>query len=373
MKYEIKVWKDAGKIPNGLQPEKAANLIDNVKGAIGDLRGVNANNSKKPDIWIDEDGGGEDAIKSVKISYLTSEVEENNSKKLVRSIKLEIKGNLYLPLDEGLTDTAKKLIGINKGSENKLRNTLLFSEWAQVTPQEDADKHYYRGIVVNVITKAGDFRLIIAKNVYVDSYSEDYKDGEFGTFEMTLVGKVDTLADFQVEGLGGEKTSKLAKVAKVVSKAVEVIAVGAQAGKIITETVEKYTGETPATRWIKYSFDSAGTANKIKGSMSNIKKDPSGITAVKEITNINKDMQERLQTAADNVKDVPLAQMEKMYLSWIQADPKAYEDYKKMSYDEKYEALEQAAKDMKARAGVTKDMEQEEYDYYKRENEKNKK
>ena len=119
MKYEIKVWKNSGNIPDGLQPEKAANLIENVRDAIGNLRGVNANNSKKPDIWIDEDGGGEDAIKSVKISYLTSEVEENNSKKLVRSIKLEIKGNLYLPLDEGLTDTAKKLIGINKGSENK--------------------------------------------------------------------------------------------------------------------------------------------------------------------------------------------------------------------------------------------------------------
>ena len=104
--------------------------------------------------------------------------------------------------------------------------------------------------------------------------------------------------------------------------------------------------------------------------MSNIKKDPSGVTAAKEITNINKDMQERLQTATDNVKDVPLAQMEKMYLSWIQADPGKYEEYKKMNYDKKYAALEQAAKDMKARAGITKDMEQEEYDYYKRENEK---
>ena len=370
MKYEIKVWKDSSKIPKRLEPEKAANLIDNVKGAIGDLTGANPNDNKKPDIWIDEDGGGEDAIKSVKISYLTSEVNEGDREKLVRSIKLEIKGNLYLPLDEGLEGDAKKLIGINKGAENTLRNTLLFSEWAQVTPAEDRQKHYYRGIVVNVITKAGDFRLIIAKNVYVDSYSEDYKDGEFGTFEMTLVGKVDTLEDFQVKGLGSEKTSTLAKVAKVVSKAVEVVAVGAQAGKIITETVEKYTGETTATRWLKYGFDSAGTANKIKGSVSNIKKDPSGVTAAKEITNINKDMQERLQTATDNVKDVPLAQMEKMYLSWIQADPGKYEEYKKMNYTQKYAALEQAAKDMKARAGITKDMEQEEYDYYKRENEK---
>lgn len=370
MKYEIKVWKNSGNIPNGLQPAEAANLIENVRDAIGDLTGVAANNSKKPDIWIDEDGGGEDAIKSVKISYLTSEVEENDRKKLVRSIKLEIKGNLYLPLDEELEGDAKKLIGINKGAENKLRNTLLFSEWAQVTPAEDAQKHYYRGIVVNVITKAGDFRLIIAKNVFVDSYKENYTEGEFGTFTLSLVGKIDALADFTVDGLGYEKQSWLNTVSKVVSKSVEVIAVGAQAGKMITETVEKYTGETTATRWLKYGFDSAGTANKIKGSISNIKKDPSGITTAKEITNINKDMQERLQTATDNVKDVPLAQMEKMYLSWIQADPEEYEKYKKMTYTQKYAALEQAAKDMQARAGVTKDMEQAEYDYYKRENEK---
>ena len=65
MKYEIKVWKDSSKIPKRLEPEKAANLIESVKNAVGSLRD---DISKKPDIWIDEDGGGEDAIKSVKIS-----------------------------------------------------------------------------------------------------------------------------------------------------------------------------------------------------------------------------------------------------------------------------------------------------------------
>ncbi len=251
------------------------------------------------------------------------------------------------------------------------------SEWAQVKPEEDGTKQYYRGIIIKIMTPGGDFRLIKAKNVYVDSYKENYQEGEYGTFEMSLVERIDSNEQFEVDGIGYVEESTLDKVAKGVEKAAKVVAglaVAAQAGKVITETVEKYTGETAATRWVKYGFDSVGTVSGVTSDAADIakgKKDWKGVseTVSKDIQNLEK----QTQKGVDTKEAIPLEQMEKMYLSWIQADPKAYEKYKKMSYNEKYAALKKAAEDMQARAGVTKDMEQEEYNYYKRENEKNKK
>ena len=361
MKYEIKIWRDAEKMPD-IEPQKAANLLQSVATAVSNAVG-RGENKTSPDILIDQNAGGEDAIQSVDISYITKDVEtagvdEIKVKKKVRVIKIDIKGNLYLPLEEdGLTDNAKKLFGVSKGYENKIRNTLLLSKWASVLPENDALEHFYRGIVINIITKAGDFRLITAKKVYVDSYTENYQEGEFGTFTMSLIEKIDSNADFNVDGLGYEKPSLLDKVKKGIATAGVVVAGVGAVGKTVTETVEKFTGETAATRWTKYGFDTASSAG-------NIAKNP------KDINTWNKEVNERIQKGVDTKEAIPLAKMESMYLSVLQKDPEKYEEYLKASDAEKYKMLEDASKSPRDRAAITKEMEEETRDYYKKENAK---
>ena len=361
MKYEIKIWRDAEKMPD-IEPQKAANLLQSVATAVSNAVG-RGENKTSPDILIDQNAGGEDAIQSVDISYITKDVEtagvdEIKVKKKVRVIKIDIKGNLYLPLEEdGLTDNAKKLFGVSKGYENKIRNTLLLSKWASVLPENDALEHFYRGIVINIITKAGDFRLITAKKVYVDSYTENYQEGEFGTFTMSLIEKIDSNADFNVDGLGYEKPSLLDKVKKGIATAGVVVAGVGAVGKTVTETVEKFTGETAATRWTKYGFDTASSAG-------NIAKNP------KDINTWNKEVNERIQKGVDTKEAIPLAKMESMYLSVLQKDPEKYEEYLKASDAEKYKMLEDASKSPRDRAAITKEMEEQTRDYYKNENAK---
>ena len=375
MKYEIKIWYDPSQMLD-IEPQKAANLLQSMANAARTAIG-RGDNKTNPDILIDQNAGGEDAIQSVAISYITKDVEtihnntglnirglvDNNNvvtttKKKVRVIKIDIKGNLYLPLEEdGLTENAKKLLGVSKGYENKIRNTILLSKWASVLPENDAREHFYRGIVINIITKAGDFRVITAKKVYVDSYTENYDEGEFGTFTMSLIEKVDSNEDFKVDGLGYEKPSLLDKVKKGIATAGVVVAGVGAAGKTVTETVEKFTGETAATRWVKYGFDTAGSAG-------NIAKNP------KDINTWNKEVNERIQKGVDTKEAIPLAKMESMYLSVLQKDPKKYEAYLKASDDEKYKMLEDASETMRDRSAITKEMEEETRDYYKKENAK---
>ena len=375
MKYEIKIWYDPSQMLD-IEPQKAANLLQSMANAARTAIG-RGDNKTNPDILIDQNAGGEDAIQSVAISYITKDVEtihnntglnirglvDNNNvvtttKKKVRVIKIDIKGNLYLPLEEdGLTENAKKLLGVSKGYENKIRNTILLSKWASVLPENDAREHFYRGIVINIITKAGDFRVITAKKVYVDSYTENYDEGEFGTFTMSLIEKIDSNADFKVDGLGYEKPSLLDKVKKGIATAGVVVAGVGAAGKTVTETVEKFTGETAATRWVKYGFDTAGSAG-------NIAKNP------KDINTWNKEVNERIQKGVDTKEAIPLAKMESMYLSVLQKDPKKYEAYLKASDDEKYKMLEKASQTLRDRSAITKEMEEETRDYYKKENAK---
>ena len=378
MKYEIKIWYDPSQMLD-IEPQKAANLLQSMANAARTAIG-RGDNKTNPDILIDQNAGGEDAIQSVAISYITKEVDSSvpqppppppavpvpnplavvvaSLKKKVRVIKIDIKGNLYLPLEEdGLTENAKKLLGVSKGYENKIRNTILLSKWASVLPENDAREHFYRGIVINIITKAGDFRVITAKKVYVDSYTENYDEGEFGTFTMSLIEKVDSNEDFKVDGLGYEKPSLLDKVKKGIATAGVVVAGVGAAGKTVTETVEKFTGETAATRWVKYGFDTAGSAG-------NIAKNP------KDINTWNKEVNERIQKGVDTKEAIPLAKMESMYLSVLQKDPKKYEAYLKASDDEKYKMLEDASETLRDRAAITKEMEEETRDYYKKENAK---
>lgn len=401
MRYEIKIWKDPTKVPK-FKPETAATLLQSIKNAV--FNSDNTGSVTNPDILIDHNAGGEDAIQSVEISYITKEVVTekatytgkiaipNNANQMagiqrkttskVRLIKIDIKGNLYLPLDGGLEDKvkgeAKKAVGMSQGAENKLRDTLLLSEWASVLPENDKEQHFYRGIVINVITKAGDFRLITAKKVYVDSYTEKYDEGEFGTFELSLIEKVDANDQFKVEGLGYEKPSWLDKIkngvetaAKVVTT-VGVVAAGVGAvGKTVTETVEKFTGETAATRWVKYGFDTASSAGNVANSASNVMKNPKDVkTWTDEINNVNKNVNERIQKGVDTKEAIPLAQMEKMYLAVIQKDPAKYKEYLEASDEKKYDLLKEASKKARDRSAITKEMEEQERDYYKDENAK---
>ena len=393
MQYEIRIWKDPTKMPD-IQPKEAAGRLEAMVDAAADKMtdiamaaggGHFTGKEANPDILIDKNAGGEDAIKSVAISYVTVDVDITNipippplpavinapqnaprvfaseikviGKKKVRVIKIDIKGNLYLPLKEdGVTGAAKSLVGMAK-DENKIRDTILLSKWASVRPEDDAQEHFYRGIIVSVLTKAGDFRVITAKKVYVDSYTENYQEGEFGTFTMSLIEKIDSNADFTVDGLGYEKPSLLDKVKKGIAKTAAVVATAGVVGKTVTETVEKFTGETAATRWVKYGFDTAGTAG-------NIAKNP------KDINTWNKEVNERIQKGVDTKEAIPLAKMEAMYLSVLQKDPKKYEAYLKASDAEKYEMLEKASQTLRDRAAITKEMEEETRDYYKKENAK---
>ena len=224
------------------------------------------------------------------------------------------------------------------------------------------------------MTKAGDFRVITAKKVYVDSYSEDYEDGEFGSFEMTLIEKSDARADFKVKGVAKEKLSLLDKARNVVDKVAEgaaVVAVGSVIAKAGVETVEKIAGETPATRWIKYGLDTTSNAASVANSSSNIfrnPKDPN--TWIKEGANINKNVNDRIQKGVDAEEDIPLEKMEALYLGKIKKDPGKYADYLKMSQAKKYQALKDAAGEILDRATITKNMEEETRDYYKNENKK---
>lgn len=393
MQYEIRIWKDPTKIPD-IEPKEAAGrlqaIVDSTADKLNEIAtaaggGRFTGQETNPDILIDKNAGGEDAIKSVEISYVTKEVEtttnnkglnvrgliDNNNvvtitKRKVRVIKIDIKGNLYLPLKEdGLTSAAKSLIGA-KQDENKIRNTILLSQWASVRPEDDAQEHFYRGIIVSVLTKAGDFRVITAKKVYVDSYTENYEEGEFGTFSLSLIEKVDANVDFKVAGLGQETLSIFEGLGKAVKSVAEKAAVvGAVAagigavGKTVTETVEKFTGENAATRWIKYGFDATSGVGNAANSASNIAKNPKDVkTWTTEVTNINKDANKLIQQGVDTKEDIPLAQMEKMYLGVIQKNPEKYEEYLKASAAEKYKLLEDASKTARERSAITKDMEQ---------------
>ena len=371
MQYEIRIWNDVKKMPV-VTPQKAAGRLEGMVSSItAKARSLTAGGNGKasnPDILIDKNSGGEDTVTSVDISYHMEEVEKvkGAGKKQVLAVKINIKGNLYLPLKEdGLTDAAKSMVGMAK-DENKIRDTLLLSKWANVLPENDARDHFFRGVVISILTKAGDFRVITAKNVYIESYKENYKEGEFGTFELQLAERVDAWGQLKVEGLGYEEVpllksvgDKLEKAAKVVATVGTVAAGVGAVGKTITTTVEKFTGETAATRWIKYGFDTASSAGDVANNASNIVKNPKDVkTWTDGLSNINKDVNERIQKGVDAREDIPLEKMEAMYLSAIQKDPAKYEDYLKASQAKKYDMLKDASETMRDRAAITKDMEE---------------
>ncbi len=452
------------------------NVEDNNSNLIDNLLGEDSGKAKEtpPDILIDQNAGGEDVIKSIEVSYITKEVEETmraesmraesvssknssilssffqskikldssedledeqsiewnlpketTTKRKVRVIKIDIKGNLYLPLNGNVGGDAMKLAGLKKGDENKKRDTLLLSQWASVLPKDDnkpvtkkkegekkkglldsfedeADGamknavkkvlpggaggkkgagagggevfHFYRGVIIKIMTPAGDFRLITAKNVYVDSYSENYEEGEFGTFEMTLLEKSDNQDKFKIKGIGREKLSFLGKLKKAADPVADIgmgVTAAAAMSKSAVETIEMGIGETPATRWIKYGLDTTAEAGNVMGSSSKVMKNPKDVnTWMKEGSNLNKTVNERIQKGVDAEEDIPLEKMEELYLGRIKRDPGKYADYLEMSQADKYKALKKASGEILDRAGITRHMEEETRDYYKNENNK---
>ena len=363
MKYEFRVWNKADKMPDNLTPHEAAGRLAAIKSAIFDDA-----NKGNPDIIIDTNDVGEGAISDAKISYYVEKVTINENEKVPRRfIKMTIKGNLYLPPDTSLFKEAASSIVGQKGVENAKKDTLLLSKWVSAPPDadENAKQPYYRAVVLSVLTKAGDFRLITANNMYVESYGETYADGEMGTFTLELKQKYANDSEFKVDGLEKEKVSALDKIKGAVEKTAKVVAVAAVVAKATTETVEKFTGETKWTRYTKGIADSANSASNLTQNVTKFDK-KNWDKSIKDISKSGGDFVQKSK-ATDNMrnKSVTLKEMEDLYLDWIKADPAEYEKYKNASASEKREMLEDAFISMRQRAKATKRYEESQIDMEK--------
>ena len=409
MNYELRVWNDAAKMPQ-IKPQKAKDRLDAIKGAIQtakDVAGGNWGNADdgNPDILIDTKSDDEGAIVSAKVSFFKVNIRrksyvpdisnvnalgaqavpnaarmrilQNYSEATRLLIKMEIKGNLYLPLKGNVAEAAKSMVG-NQDNELKKKDTLLLSKWAEVSADADREKHYYRGVVLSILTKAGDFRVVTANNMYVESYVEDYTEGEFGVFELILAQREDANSEFKVDGLSSEEQTVIDQIkgaldSKAAKKAIEVagtvgsvIGVAASIGGKVVETVEQFTGETEATRWAKYGLKTAGGAGSLVESGASIaksaKSDDSKTQKAKDISQelkkmtdeVNDDIKDGRATDNKNKGIIPLSELEALYLSWIKADPKRYSEYIKMSPADKRKELEKASQEILDRAAVTK-------------------
>ncbi len=366
MEYEFRVWNNPTKDLSSISPESAKSWLkataDSVAAALGN------NNHGNPDILIDTKTLGEGTVALADISYNNEKLkaQDDNTK---RAIKMHIKGNLYLPLEGSLKDAAKAAVGVGNGeaSLKAKRNTLLLSQWAAVKPDSnEANKPYYRSVALSITTKAGDFRVITANNMYVESYSEDYSEGEFGSFELTLKQSLEGNANFKVDGLASEKLTVIDKIGKAIDKAADVASkiatTAAVAGAIVattTETVEKFTGETEATRKIKGVSKATASAGKVVKDTGELAKN----ARAKDFDKINESAKNlsdssnelvRTSKSAHGNKALSLSKMEEEYLDWIKANPKEYEKYVTASDSEKRKMLEQAAKEKEDRWYVTK-------------------
>ena len=372
MKYELRVWLDAKKMPKSLTPEEAKNRLTDMAN-LTKFEGLARGGDEKrlnPDILIDADGANQSPITSAVISYDVGEMkfkrnvngEDKTYKRKVTTIKMNIKGNLYLPLNPNAVGKAVAGLVGSKGDENKLRDTLLLSKWAAVKPDAPKAEGYLRGVLLSILTKAGDFRLISADNMYVESYSENYKDGEFGTFELKLAQEREAGRVFKVQGLSGEKQSVIDQIKSGVSKAATGVAIAAATAKVAgavlkkgVETYEKFNGgETEATRWLKFSADTASAAGGLTDAMQK-----------KDYKAAGETISERIMTGKDTDHAlVPLAELEKSLLGWIKADPDRYAKYLKMSENEKRAELQKAADEKYQRITIDKNVTKQTRDTY---------
>ena len=234
MQYELRVWNDQEK----LQRPEPIKFGQGFWHDLGDYTSVHLTSpiehkhdymkrigAKTPDILIDTNGGGGQVITSADVEFHTEKIKGSDQK--VPCVRITLKGDLYLPLDIS-ADGAAKAIGLGtEGDENKLRNPILLSDWAMLQPPDEANalndpnKTFYRAINFSTLNKFGEFRLIIANNVYVESYDEDYSEGEFGTFELVLNQRAVDDKILEIDGLKSEKMTALDKVVKKLGSAVD--------------------------------------------------------------------------------------------------------------------------------------------------------
>ena len=375
------IWKDSTKMAD-IEPKEKAEKDTQLFNSIA----TKANNNHQaanaadynPDMLIDKDGAGDDAIKSADIAFETKTVKLNSISKNIRIVKIRITGQLYLPMRGDKNERSENIHG-KQDVENAKKNTLRLSEWAQLQPDAKQDDGYYRGIVILVITKAGDFRVISANNVYVENYKEDYSSGEFGAFEIHLAQRADVTSEVKIKGLdeksdavadqiqevldarakeAAEKArlDKLKKGLAVAGTVAAVAKIGSSIGGKVVETVEKFTGgETAATKWAKFGLGSLTDAANLTTSTANIvevaktSKDKNEksqkisaelgnmTSTILDRTNAGKDSDDAakqlLKAAADRKEQIK--GLEGVYLAKINAK----EDTKK-----KYEAADDAGK-----------------------------
>jgi len=288
MEYVILIWKNPKKMAN-IEPKEKKGKLAAMKEAISSAAsaaglGEDEYVQYNPDMLIDKDAAGDDVITAIDIAFENKDINiEPGVTRKVKLAKIGIKGNLYLPIKGSLEADAASMLG-KSNLESKKKNTLRLAEWAQLQPTADKEEGYYRGISISVITKAGDFRVINANNVYVESYEEDYSAGEFGTFELHLSQRADVTSAVKVTGLNEQSESVAAQIKGAISaaadkagKAAAVVGTVAAVGKVATnignqviETVETYVGETEATRRAKQAMKITGNAMDITSSAGNI-------------------------------------------------------------------------------------------------------
>ena len=291
MIYEIRVWKKAEDMPDPEPKEaksKLAAAASSIQGAAANPVGAalgGGGNPDNADIIINKDGAGDDVIKTVRILTELVEIGTGDFSKKIKIIKVIIKGDLYLPLVEGgATAALKAATGAGGAQPIEQQNTLRLFEWAQIQPDAKKDDAYYRGLLIQVKTKAGDFRVIRANNVYVESYAENYDEGEFGSFEIHLSQRADVTSAVTIKGITGEKLSVLEqikggidKAADKAGKAAAVIGTIGVVGKVastignqVISTVETFTGETEASRRAKQAMGIIGNTADVTSSTGKI-------------------------------------------------------------------------------------------------------
>ena len=208
---------------------------------------------------------------STELSMLESFTEGTNSFGKVVKMKITVKGRLYMPPAIGAVNrkknTSKILMWANtpipakKANPNQQnaggiqRANAMANVMENIGMGEDPNKkpddladNYYRTVVATIYsTTDKQFRAVVLKKAFVKSYEESYnsQDGD-GTFTLVIQQKLDNLEDMMVQG-PTYKLSALSVASKVADTAKSV----ASKTSKVTETVEKYTGDTAATKMIK--------------------------------------------------------------------------------------------------------------------------
>jgi len=365
MQYEIRVWKNQEKMPTDIKASSAKNKIAAEGNSA--LKGAKRGN---PDILIDTTVLGENAITTAGVTFSIVTVKNSEGKETkVRTVKMYIKGNLYLPLEN--TSTSE---------ENKKRDTLHLSKWAAAKPTDSdvSQEPYYRSVILSIITKAGDFRLISATNMYVESYSEDYEKGEFGTFELTLSQMADLVAREQlpatklkVDGPASMNEDSENEIDKGIATAAAV-ATTAAAAKTVKDVgnvkkaddkksdkkvialvnapnapaKKKKAADTnkkaPSNKKVSLPETEKSQGDKIKAAPKKSKEDLKATAPKKSKENLKATSQQKIDAVKTAKKDPKkeFETLEKKYLPLIKKNPEELQKYNKATPAEKLKMLE---------------------------------